>query len=60
MGCTRIVIAHRLSTIREADMIVVTHGGRVVEVGQHAELLRREGAYSALVLAQTEEEAVES
>lgn len=54
------MIAHRLSTIREADMIVVTHGGRVVEVGQHAELLRREGAYSALVLAQTEEEAVES
>ncbi|HEU5083746.1 MAG TPA: ABC transporter ATP-binding protein [Acidimicrobiales bacterium] len=49
---TSFVIAHRLSTIRHADVIVVMDGGRIVEQGQHDELLRREGAYAALHAAQ--------
>lgn len=46
--CTTIVIAHRLSTVRDADKIVVLDKGKIVEVGSHAELLRREGIYQRL------------
>ncbi|HYO33930.1 MAG TPA: ABC transporter ATP-binding protein [Nocardioidaceae bacterium] len=49
---TSFVIAHRLSTIRDADLIVVMEGGRIVEQGTHRELLDREGAYAALYNAQ--------
>lgn len=45
---TTIIIAHRLSTVRDADKIVVLDQGRIVEVGSHAELLRREGIYRRL------------
>lgn len=44
-GRTTIVIAHRLSTIRNADNIVVLHGGVVTEHGTHEELMEKEGDY---------------
>ncbi|GAA3203179.1 NHLP family bacteriocin export ABC transporter peptidase/permease/ATPase subunit [Nonomuraea helvata] len=50
---TRIVIAHRLSTIRDADLILVVDGGRIVERGTHDRLLAGGGRYAALVAAQT-------
>jgi ABC-type multidrug transport system fused ATPase/permease subunit len=47
-GRTAIVIAHRLSTVRNADMIVVLEGGRIVEKGKHEELLKEGGLYEQL------------
>ncbi len=49
---TSFVIAHRLSTIRDADIILVMDAGRIVEQGNHTELLARGGAYSTLYNAQ--------
>lgn len=48
-GRIAFVIAHRLSTIRNADQILVVHGGRIAEQGDHATLLRRGGYYAGLV-----------
>jgi ATP-binding cassette subfamily B protein len=47
-GRTTVVIAHRLSTIRDADLILVIDRGRLVEQGQHQELLHRSGLYARL------------
>ncbi len=47
-GRTALVIAHRLSTIKNADLIVVLEGGRIVEQDTHAALLDRGGAYANL------------
>ncbi|MEV0999702.1 peptidase domain-containing ABC transporter [Nonomuraea sp. NPDC050202] len=49
---TRIVIAHRLSTVRDADLILVIDGGRVVQRGTHDELIASRGKYAELVAAQ--------
>jgi ABC-type glutathione transport system ATPase component len=50
---TTIVIAHRLSTIRNADMIAVVEGGKIVKTGTHSEFHALQGAYQRLVEAQT-------
>ncbi|MCV6965338.1 ABC transporter ATP-binding protein [Mycobacterium intermedium] len=47
---TSFIIAHRLSTIRDADQILVVQAGRIVEQGNHAELLARRGAYYEMTL----------
>jgi ATP-binding cassette, subfamily B, multidrug efflux pump len=47
-GRTVIAIAHRLSTIARMDRLVVMDGGQIVEMGNHAELLRHKGVYARL------------
>ncbi len=51
-GRTVFVVAHRLSTVRGAQRIVVLNEGRIVEEGNHAELLAREGLYRRLYQVQ--------
>ncbi|OBK52568.1 ABC transporter ATP-binding protein [Mycobacterium sp. 1081908.1] len=50
-GRTSFIIAHRLSTIRDADRILVVEAGRIVEQGNHTQLLARRGAYYAMTQA---------
>ena len=44
-GRTSIVIAHRLATVKKADKIIVLDAGRIMEIGTHRELLKRENGY---------------
>jgi ABC-type multidrug transport system fused ATPase/permease subunit len=53
-GRTSLVIAHRLSTIRNADKIIALENGRIIEVGDHPELIGRDGLYSQLYKRQIE------
>ena len=50
--CTVLVIAHRLATVLDCNRIVVMDGGRVVDVGPHAELLERCDLYARLIRTQ--------
>jgi ATP-binding cassette subfamily B protein len=59
-GRTSIVIAHRISTVRDADHIAVMDGGRIVELGNHAALLARDGIYAELYRQQQLEEEIEA
>ncbi|XP_047150543.1 ABC transporter B family member 2-like [Vigna umbellata] len=53
VGRTTVIVAHRLSTIRNADMIVVIEGGKVVEIGNHEELISNpNNVYASLVQIQ--------
>ncbi len=51
-GRTSFVIAHRLSTIRDADMILYMEDGDIKEVGNHEELMQKNGKYAALYNSQ--------
>ncbi|HET6487332.1 MAG TPA: ABC transporter ATP-binding protein, partial [Spirochaetia bacterium] len=51
-GRTSFIIAHRLSTIKRADRILVIEGGRISEMGTHAELIRARGHYYGLYTRQ--------
>ncbi len=53
---TTIFISHRVSTVRNADRIAVLHGGRIVEIGTHDELIARNGYYTDLYNKQLLEE----
>ena len=48
---TSFIIAHRLSTIRDADRILVVEAGKIIEQGNHAELLARQGEYYRMTRA---------
>ena len=50
---TSLIIAHRLSTIQNADMIVVLENGRIVEQGDHQQLINNNGLYRRLIDMQT-------
>ncbi len=53
-GRTVVIVAHRLSTVKNADQIVVMEKGRIVETGNHKELVKKKGAYFNLVRDQLE------
>ena len=49
LGITLIIVAHRLSAIMDSDEILVMDKGSIIERGTHDELMKINGAYSALV-----------
>ncbi|MEE2658387.1 MAG: ABC transporter ATP-binding protein [Candidatus Latescibacterota bacterium] len=53
-GRTTFAISHRLSTLRDADRLVILDGGKIVEVGTHADLMMRRGVFYDLVQLQEE------
>ena len=53
-GRTTIVVAHRLSTIKNADEIAVVADGKIIEQGNHFELLEKKGRYHSLYMLQYE------
>ena len=58
-GRTSFVIAHRLSTIRQADVILVIKDGKIIEQGNHKELIAARGEYYQLYTKQFQEEAID-
>lgn len=55
---TALIVAHRLSTVRDADLIVVIDGGRIIDSGRHDELLERGGLYRRLYELQFDDTAL--
>lgn len=55
-GRTTFIVAHRLSTIKNADQIIVMDQGHIVEIGNHKELLQKQGYYHQLYYSQFETE----
>ena len=51
-GKTSFIVAHRLSTIQNADIILVMKDGKIIEQGNHEELLEKKGFYSELYMSQ--------
>ena len=51
-GRTSFIVAHRLSTIRNADQIIVMNDGKIIEQGNHEQLLKRKGFYAKLYNSQ--------
>ncbi|MCM8818812.1 MAG: ABC transporter ATP-binding protein/permease [Candidatus Omnitrophica bacterium] len=51
---TTIVVAHRLSTLKDADKIIVVDNGRIVETGNHLQLMEKKGIYYNLIVMQTQ------
>ena len=59
-GRTSIVIAHRLSTVKNADVILVVKNGKIIEQGNHKELIKKKGHYFGLYTRQYEDEKTSS
>lgn len=57
---TTLVIAHRLSTVQHANRIMVLNEGQILEMGTHAELLKKNGAYTRLYQTQFHDVSIES
>jgi len=57
VGRTTFIVAHRMSTLRNADLVIVLDRGRVVQIGTHEDLLRRDGYYATAARLQTWERA---
>ena len=55
-GRTTFIVAHRLSTIKNANQIIVMDQGHIVEIGNHEELLQKQGYYHQLYYSQFETE----
>jgi len=52
LACTQSIIADRLSTMRNADLILVIDDGKIIERGNHQQLLKQGGYYAQLIKSQ--------
>jgi ATP-binding cassette subfamily B multidrug efflux pump len=59
-GVTTLVVSHRITAVRDADLIIVLDGGRIVETGRHDDLFEKRGRYWQLLRRQQLEESLEA